>query len=190
MSFSDEDVAYEDEDLDNPTQEKVRGKRGPYRPSITGFLLEYKSTEGPLSPWKYSSLVPDSVLSYTITHAVSAPEHFDLVILRFGRAEKCFKEVEAALKGLSSIRVEKITVFRNKKNTNRLYYLKNNVFPKKLSLPHHSLREWDVVNGAKAFSGMGPLLDFMEQNDVLETSWSRVQRSKAAKLLTKYNLQF
>lgn len=198
-SLSDEDMAYnsglsetDDASLSTMTTQwkDTTGKRGPYRPSVTGFLVEYRSDEGPLSPWKYASLVPDTVLSYTHKHAISAPQHFDLVILRFGRSEKCFDEVKNALRGLASIQVENITVFRNKKNTNRMYYLKNKVFPKKVSLPHHTLREWDIVKGANAFDGMATLLDFMQSNDILGMEWSRSQRSKAQKLLQKYNLQF
>jgi hypothetical protein len=169
---------------DEETDQKKRGRRGHYRPSVVGFMVEYHGADA-LSPWQYSSLVPDTVLSYsTPTH-----QHYDLVVLRFGRAEEKFQAVEAALRAHASISVDGITVFKNKKNANRLYYLKNKVFPRKA---HHSLREWKVVEAAKEFNGMGDFLNHMQENDVSSSCgmWSHHQRTKAEKILDKYDLKF
>ena len=158
---------------------------GRYQPSIVGFLLEYTG-EAPLSPWTYSSLVPDRVLSY------STDQHFDLVILRFGRAEKKFDVLLDSIKTLSTIRIKKIQVFKNIKNSNRLHYLRRVVFPRMATIHHVCIRDWSLKEAAKSFNGMDAFLRCMMENDVTVDAkrWSLVQSYKAKKTIAKYSLQF
>ena len=156
-------------------------KRGPYRPSIVGFLIEYQA-EAPLQPLQtYSSLIPDTVLSYSS----DAATHCDLVILRFGRAEQKFEVMANVLK--ASVRVLDIKVFKNGKNSNRLNYLRTVVFPK-----HHGLRKWYVKDAAMHFNGIFAFLRCLEENDITleDRTWSAVEKRKAIKLLSKYHLEF
>jgi hypothetical protein len=163
--------------------EEENQPRGKYQPSIIGFLLEYHA-ESPLSPWAYSSLVPDRVLSY------SSDTHFDLVILRFGRSEKRYNVLLDALNSQQSIRVQNITVFKNSKNANRLHYLRRVIFPKMGSLYHHHMREWSLKDSAKQFVGMDTFLKFMVDNDITLNAWTTNQCTKARRTLSKYNLEF
>ncbi len=156
--------------------------RGRYQASIVGFLLEY-SGEAPLSPWTYSTLVPDRVISY------STDQHFDLVILRFGRAEKRFDVLLNSIKNLPNIRIKKIDVF---KSSNRLHYLRTVVIPRMKTRHHICVQEWSLTEAAKNFDGMDAFLRCMVENDVtLEVKrWPPVQMYKAKKTLSKYNLPF
>lgn len=163
---------------------KERGRRGRYLHGIVGFLVEYQSP-APLSPWQYSSLIPDTIMSY------STPDpsvHHDLVILRFGRPEKLWEALEGALRGSAGITVNEITVFRNKKNTNRLQYLKSTLFPKKAQ--KHGLRTWSIVSAAKDFRGMDDFLEHFRSNDLTGSPWSQPRKTKAERLLCKYHLKF
>jgi hypothetical protein len=166
--------------------EEENQPRGKYQPSIIGFLLEYQA-DVPLSPWAYSSLVPDRVLSY------SSDTHFDLVILRFGRTEKRFNVLLDALNSLQCIRVQDITVFKNSKNANRLHYLRRVIFPRMGSFYHHSMREWSLKDCAKQFVGMDTFLKYMVENDITLSevkAWTNTQCRKARRTLSKYNLEF
>ena len=166
---------------DEEERKSSRGSRGHYSPSIVGFLMEY-SSQAPLSPWKYSSLIPDTILSYSIP----APQmHYDLVVLRFGRPEKKWEALESALRSMADIAVNKITVFRNRKNSNRLHYLKNSVFPKQAH--DYGMRTWDVVRAALDFQGMDNLLEHFMKHDITASPWPK---RKAQRLLDKYSLKF
>lgn len=160
--------------------------RGPYRPSIIGFVAEYHAA-APLCPLKYSALIPDSVLSYSS----DARTHFDLVILRFGRSEDNFHTLAEALKTLAGVSVQDFKVFKNGSNANRFHYVKTVIFPKKAT--HHGLRKWNVVEAAKGFHGMYAFLKCLEENDVTlvgENKWSSSQSRRATRLLSKYRLDF
>lgn len=163
-------------------------KRGPYQPSIVGFVVEYQS-EAPFTPLQtYSSLIPDMVLSYSS----NSTTHFDLVILRFGRSEQRFNALADVLK--ASVRVQDIKVFKNGKNSNRLNYLRAVVFPR-MGQQHHGLRVWNVMDAAKDFNGIIAFLKCLEENDITLVKeegrkWSATQKRKAAKLLSKYSLEF
>jgi hypothetical protein len=148
--------------------------------------MEYMA-EAPLSPLNYGYLVPDLVLSYS----PKADTHIDLVILRFGRAEQKYNELEKALRGVASIRVQNLDVFKNKKNANRLQYLKNAIFPRMGTLhDHHGLRKWNIKDATKGFDGMLNFLKHLEENDISKTKWSAEQFRKAAYVLSKYHLTF
>ncbi len=156
-----------------------RQPRGRYQPAIIGFLLEYQG-EIPLSPWTYSSIIPDSVLSYT------KKMHYDLVILRFGRPEKNFQCLMNILQMIPHIKVQNITVFKNKKNTNRMHYLRTVIFPKM------DMRQWNLKDAAKKFNGLDAFLKCLMDNDVTmdKKKWSSTQRAKVIRTLSKYQLQF
>lgn len=163
-------------------EEEPSTKRGPYRPSIVGFLVEYQAG-APLEPLQmYSSLIPDTVLSYSSDIAAT---HCDLVILRFGRAEQQFEVMANVLK--ASVRVTDIKVFKNGKNSNRLNYLRTVVFPR-----HHGLRKWSVKDAARQFNGIFSFLNCLEENDISveDRKWSAAQKRKAIKLLAKYHLEY
>lgn len=166
---------------DEEEEKSSRGRRGHYSPSIVGILVEY-SSQAPLSPWKYSSLIPDTILSYSIP----APQmHYDLVVLRFGRSEKKWEALESALRSLADIAVNTITVFRNRKNSNRLHYLKKTVFPKQAR--DYGMRTWNVVVAAKDFQGMDDFLEYFMRHDITSSPWPK---RKAERLLDKYPLRF
>ena len=165
-------------------KQQQRGRRGPYLPCIVGLLVEYQGEES-LSPWKYSSLIPDTILSYSIPNHTL---HYDLVVLRFGRPEENWKVLEESLKSMTDI--ISVSVFRNKKNSNRLHYLKNTLFPKKANKHHAPLKKWDLMAAAKEFQGMDDFLAFFSGNDITGSPWSHAKKMKAERLLRKYNLKF
>lgn len=175
-----------DDEYDIINEQGDPGKsRGNYKPSFIGLMVEYEA-DAPLTPSRYASLIPDTVLSYT----TPTNTHNDLVILRFGRPEFKFHELANALNGMSNIKVQNIQSFQNRKNSNRLHYLKNVVFPRMGAIHHQTVRVWHIKNAIKNFDGVARFLNYLEENDItLEhgAKWSRKQHRKAATLLSKYN---
>ena len=166
--------------------DETLSKRGPYRPAIIGFCVEYTAA-APLSPLNYGFVIPDLVLSYS----KKEDTHIDLVILRFGRSEEKYNELEKALRAVASISVQTIDVFKNKKNANRLQYLKNAIFPRMGTLhDRHGLRKWNIKDATKGFDGMLSFLKHLEENDISKTKWSAEQYRKAGYVLSKYHLTF
>ncbi len=172
-----------DEDYEE-AESSSSGGRGPYRPSVIGFVAEYHA-DAPLSPLQYSSLVPDLVLSYSS----DAATHFDLVILRFGRSEKTFEALADALKAKAGLSVQDIKVFRNGKTSNRLQYLKRVIFPR-MGSKHHGLRKWSLTEAAQQCNGMDAFLNVLEESDVTQERWSVTQKRRTRRLLSKYSLVF
>ena len=164
--------------------------RGRYNPSIIGFISEYHA-DMPISPMRYSSLVPDRVLSYS----TDTNTHFDLVILRFGRSERKYHDLVDALNSSIDIKVQNISSFKNVKNTNRLHYLRTVIFPKMGKKYHLCVREWSLTETAKKFDGKDAFLKCLMDNDImLESScvkiWSFSQRASFSRTISKYNMVF
>jgi hypothetical protein len=169
--------------MDNDADESRNTSRGKYRPSFIGLMVEYQA-DSPLDPWAYSYLIPDTVLSYT---TIPTNTHSDLVILRFGRPEVKLHEMTKALNGMSGIKVQKIQSFQNKKNSNRLHYLKNVIFPRMSAIHHQTLRAWQIKDAMKSFDGVNHFLKCLEENDITGSKWSRTHHTKAIAILSKYN---